>query len=94
MSIFTPIIKPLIIRELKKLMKDFIQPILDLIKSLVQPQQGTKFLVTVAAIGGIVYLAMQGFVAGDAVVWAIAAIAILYYIADIFHKIKKQGNGK
>ena len=72
------------------MMKDLIQPILDLVKALVQPQQGTKFLITVAAIGAIVYLHSKG-IATDASDITIATLAAVYYVADIFHK-KKAAN--
>jgi len=88
MIIVSGIIRKLIAKELRKLMKDFIQPILDLIKTLVQPQQGTKFLITVAGMAAIYVLQSKGI--GDiATTVTIGAIVIAYYVADIYHKPKK-----
>jgi len=74
-------------------MKDYIQPFLDLIKNLVQPQEGTKFLVTVAGLGTI-YLLHAKELATNVTDVVIALMVIGYYVADIFHKVKKQENGK
>lgn len=71
------------------MMKEFIQPILDLIKTLVQPQQGTKFLITIAGMAAIYFLQAKE-IGTTATTVSIAAIVCAYYIADIFHKIKKQ----
>ncbi len=69
-------------------MKEIIQPFLDLIQKLVQPEQGTKFLVSLAGIGSIFYLQYKQM--GD---WqtsaTIAAVAIAYFIGDIYYKTKK-----
>lgn len=77
-------------------MKDFIQPILDLIKSLIQPQQGTKFLVTVACVGAIYMLVSKS--AGLALdtellkyaVVMLGLMPIAYYVADFLHKNRGQ----
>ncbi len=70
-------------------MKDFIQPILDLIKTLVQPSQGTKFLITVGGFAALYFMHKQGVATtGSDVV--IGAMVIVYYIADIYHKNKKE----
>ncbi len=69
-------------------MKDFIQPILDLIKTLVQPEKGTKFLITLAVVGGVVYLHKEGISTTSSDI-ALSALAIAYYLADVFHKLKK-----
>lgn len=94
MVIIGAIVRKLMEKELKKQMEKFIQPVLDLIEKLVQPEKGTKFLVTIAGIGAIVYLTVQSFVSGDAIVYSIAAIVILYFGADIFHKLRKKENGQ
>ena len=88
MFIISGIIKKLIAKELRKLMKDFIQPILDLIKTLVQPQQGTKFLITVAGMAAIYFMASAGILT-DAITITIGCIVVAYYVADIYHKGKK-----
>ncbi len=82
--------RPIIKREIAKAMKDFIQPFLDLIRTLVQPQQGTKFLITLAGIGGIIFLQMKGIGSGPAII-TIGVLVASYYIADIFAKGKKNG---
>lgn len=75
------------------MIKDLIQPILDLIKALVQPAHGSKFLITLAGIGAITYLHSKG-IATDASDVTVAALAAVYYVADIFAKkdVKKQKN--
>lgn len=71
-------------------MKDFIQPFTDLIKTLVQPESGTKFLVTISGMGAIVFLTMKGYVEGsDMTIIALAAMVISYYVADIIYKRNK-----
>ena len=90
MSILSPILKTLIVREVKKLMKDFIQPILDLIKTLVQPEKGTKFLITLAVVGGVVYLHKAGIATTSSDI-GLVALAIAYYGFDTFHKLRKPG---
>ena len=89
MSILSPIIKSLIIKELKSLMKDFIQPILDLVKTLVQPEKGTKFLITLAGLGAIYYM-HSSTIATDASDVVIAIVVVAYFVADIFHKLRKE----
>ena len=91
MSIFTPIIKHFIIKEVKKLMKDLIQPILDLIKALVQPQSGTKFLITIAAMAAIYFMHAKGIATTISDV-VLAGMVAVYYVADIYHKPKKKEN--
>lgn len=96
MSIFTNIgsliMGPIIRKEINKKMKDFIQPFLDLIKALVQPESGTKFLITLSGMGGIIFLTMKGFVPGTWVTTVtLGAMVIMYYIADLYHKRMKNG---
>ena len=69
-------------------MKEFIAPILDLIKSLVQPEHSTKFLVTVAGIGGIVYLHVQGISTTSSDI-VMAALCAAYFASDLYHKRNK-----
>lgn len=73
-------------------MKEFIQPILDLIKTLVQPSQGTKFLITLAAMAAIYFMHSKA-VATTGSDIAIAGMVAVYYVADIYHKTKK-GNSQ
>ena len=92
MSLIRWILKPVIRKEVKRLMKDLIQPIVDLIKSLVQPQQGTKFLVTLAGLGSIFLLRKQGL--GDpTTIIVIGLMVVSYYVADIFYKLKRKDGG-
>ena len=73
-------------------MKDFIQPILDFVKDLVQVQHGTKFLVTIAGLGGIIWLKYSG-LADPTTTITIACLIVAYYFADIVYKAKiKNGN--
>lgn len=72
------------------MMKDFIQPILDLIKTLVQPEKGTKFLITLAVVGGVVCLHKEG-IATTSSDLGLVALAVAYYGFDTFHKLKKKG---
>ena len=91
MSILSPILKPLIKREAKKLMKDFIQPVLDFLFKLAD-KYGTKFIVALGGIGAMAYLA--GYCALDprwAVVGAVA-IAVGYFFAR--RSQEKEQNAK
>ncbi|KKL81518.1 hypothetical protein LCGC14_1993950 [marine sediment metagenome] len=74
-------------------MKDFIQPFLDLIKTLVQPQQGTKFLITIGAMAAIYFMHSKGIATTVSDV-VLAAMVTVYYVADIYHKPKKKENGQ
>ena len=86
MSIITRGIDAIIKWRIKVIMKDFIQPILDTVLKLIQPKQGTKFLVTVAGLGGLIYLAKLGLLSTPLVI-AIAVIVGLYYISDLIAKV-------
>lgn len=88
MSIIGRLLRPFIMKEMRNLMKDFIQPILDLIKTLVQPSQGTKFLITLAGFGLIYYLEKSG-LGDDATIITVGSMVAVYYVADIFHKTRK-----
>lgn len=83
------IIRPLIMKTLEGMMKEFIAPILDLIKTLVQPEKGTKFLLTLAGIGAIYFMHSKAIatLSSDVV---IGLMVVAYYIADIYHKPKKE----
>ena len=69
-------------------MTEFLKPILDLIKTLVQPSQGTKFLITIGCFG-MIYLLASKDIGGDYGIPTVGIIAIAYYAADIYHKPKK-----
>ena len=69
-------------------MTEFLKPILDLIKSLVQPSQGTKFLVTMGCFG-MIYLLASNDIGGPYAIPTVGVITVGYYVADIFHKTKK-----
>lgn len=84
-ALFGPIIKRVIRKELMSYWKDFIQPLLDFLTTLVQPQQGTKFLVTVLSIGAIVLLSYWHLATTSAVV-VIGVMPPVYYVADILYK--------
>ena len=97
MSIFTKIggaiMGPLIRREIRKIMKEFIQPILDLVTKLVQPSQGTKFLITLAGFAVIFYLKKAGI--GDSVtIIVVGSMVIVYYLADLIGKREKKEETK
>ncbi len=83
------IISKLIANEVRKAMKDFIQPILDLIKTLVQPQQGTKFLITIGGLAALFFMHKYGIATTSSDV-VIGIMVAAYYVADIFHKGKKE----
>jgi len=87
------VIGPIIRKEIMKVIKEFIQPILDLIKTLVQPEKGTKFLITLAVVGSVAYLHKAG-IATTSSDLGLVALAIAYYGFDTFHKLKKDGGGK
>lgn len=72
---------------------DILKPILDLIKELIQPQQGTKFLLTIAALAAIYFLHEKGLSTNTTDI-VIGLMVAVYYVADVFHKVKKQENGK
>jgi len=89
MSIFKKalgwLIRPIIKMEVKHLMKDFIQPLKDLVLGILERKRGTKLLATVAALGAIVYLHTQG-VATTTSDIVVGAILVAYYVADILAK--------
>jgi len=89
MSIFTkilsPIITPLIRKEIKRVMEKFIGPIKELILGILERKKGTKFLATVAALGAIVYLHMQGHATATSDI-VIGGVLAFYYLADILSK--------
>ena len=93
MSIFTKIggwiVKPLIKQEMGKIMQTWIQPILDLIKDLIQPQNGTKFLITIAGLGLLGYL-KHSLISDPVTTIVIGLVIIAYYIVDTFSKGKKK----
>ncbi len=73
-------------------MTEFIKPFLELIKALVQPEHGTKFLTTFGGFGLIYLLADKGLLT-DTITITVGCMVIFYYIADIYYKkIKKQEN--
>lgn len=74
-------------------MKDLIQPFLDLIKQLVQPEKGTKFLVAIAAMGALYLTHAKGFatISSDA---GFVLLAAIYFVADIYHKKGKNGGSQ
>ena len=82
------LIRKLIEKEIMKAMKDFIQPFLDLIQKLVQPEQGTKFLVSLGAIGSIVFLQYKG-LSDITTTLTVGLIAIAYFIVDYLYKLQK-----
>ena len=67
------------------MMKDIVQPLLDTVLRLIQPQQGTKFLVTVAGLGALVFLAMKGLLTPE-LTWAVPIVIGLYYVSDLLAK--------
>ena len=89
MSIITTALKPLIKKALGGMMKDFIQPILDLIKTLVQPQQGTKFLITMAGLASMFFMHKAAIATGTSDI-VTGLVIVAYYMADIMHKGPKQ----
>ena len=72
-------------------MKEFIQPFLDLIQKLVQPEQGTKFLITLGTEAGLYNLISSGLVPGLWGAIIMGAIAIGYFFVDYFYKLQKKG---
>ena len=83
----TYLIRQYIEREVSK-MTEFIKPILDLIKTLVQPSQGTKFLVTISGFG-MIYLLASKDIGGSYAIPVVGVVIIAYYVADIYHKPRK-----
>jgi hypothetical protein len=92
MSLLDPIIAPIVRKEVRNVMKDSIQMVLDLIKSLVQPEKGTKFLVTLACIGAIYYMHTSA-ISNNTSDMVIGGVAVAYYIADYARKSMTNGNG-
>jgi len=66
-------------------MKEFIQPVIDLVNAILLRKEGTKFLATVAALVAIYMMHANQIatVASDIIVGAIVAV---YYVADIYYK--------
>jgi hypothetical protein len=72
-------------------MKELFQPVLDLIKMLVQPEKGTKFLVTVAGLAAIYFMHVKTIDNSTSDI-VIGVIVAAYYVADIFYKTKINNN--
>lgn len=73
-------------------MDGLLEKALDLIKSLVTPEQGSKFLVTVLSIGGIVFLQWKQIGSWYAVI-GIAAIAVAYFVFRLHEKGQLKNGG-
>ncbi len=93
-KLFGWIIRPIIKKEIAKVMKDLIQPIADFIKTIMQIENGSKFLVTIAGIGGIIWLKYKA-IGDPTTTITIACLIVAYYFADIYYKSKiKNGEPK
>lgn len=83
-------------------MKELLQPIIDLIKALVTPQQGTKFLITVIGIGTVGWLCYKGIATWPTII-GIVIMVVAYHVSNIWMTSKylnsngsepgKNGNG-
>ena len=78
--------------EIKKGMKELLSPIIDLIKALVTPSQGTKFLITVVGIGSVAWLCYKGLATWE-VVAGIVAMVVAYHICNLWLTKKDIENG-
>jgi len=79
------LLRPIILKEVKRLMKEFVQPIIELVKTILQREKGTKFLVAIAGIGGLIYLAKLA-LATTPLIIGIVAVVVGYFLIDFFHK--------
>lgn len=77
-------------------MDGLIEKVLDLIKSLVTPEQGTKFLVSFLAIGGAGALTYYDKMPGWACAVVMAAVAVGYFVSRLHEKgqLKSSNNSK
>ena len=80
MSILSPIIRPLIRRELKKMIMKDLKPGAAILMQLIE-KFGTKFVMGLAAIGGVGYLAYVGKIEGWMAVVGMVLVAISYFFA-------------
>ena len=78
--------------EWKGLMQFDFSKLLDLIKGMVTPSEGSKFLLSALGIGGIFYMHKLT-IASDFSDGMIGAICVAYYIADTIKK-RMMLNGK
>lgn len=60
-------------------------PILDLIKTLVPANVGTKFLISLSGVAAIVYMAMKEF-GTNIHIYSIVGIVVIYFTADLIGK--------
>ena len=79
MSIFTPILRPLIIREVKNMMKDM-KPAAAIVMQAIE-KFGTKFVLALGAVGGIGYLTYMDKVEGWIGVLGMVLVAVGYFYA-------------
>lgn len=70
-------------------MKDFIQPILDFLFKLAD-KYGTKFLVALGGVGGLVYMAKEGILPGE---WAGIGMVIIVVAYLIARRQQELGGG-
>ena len=70
-------------------MKDFIQPVLDFLFKLAN-KYGTKFLVALAAIGSLYYLAYAGKMPAEYAAGGITLTVIAYMVARRHQEKEKQ----
>ena len=80
MSILSPIIQPLIRRELKKMVIKDLKPGAAIVMQMIE-KFGTKFVLALAAMGGIGYLAYADKVEGWIAVVVMGMVAIGYFYA-------------
>lgn len=55
-----------------------------LIKTLIPPNMGTKFLLTGGGMGAVVYMQVTG-VLNEIAAGAVVLMLLMYYVADIMH---------
>lgn len=67
-------------------MKDFVQPIIDLVKTLLQREKGTKFLALAIGVGTLAWSHQAKFATLSSDI-AIVVLITVYFVADIVAKI-------
>lgn len=73
-------------------MDNLLKMAIDLIKALVTPQQGTKFLITTIGIGALTWLSYKG-LATTPVVIGVVAVVLSYHLSNIWLTSKGMQNG-
>ena len=86
MSIFSKILQPILRKEIKKTMmkywKEFLEPFIEVLSTLIA-KWGTKFILALGAEGGLFYLVYDGRLEPRWGAACMAIVAIAYFVSRV-----------